>query len=223
VPLVDGNEGASGQRAVGETDSRVHPGEKVRRERRRQGMSLRELARRTGMTASHLSKVERGLANPSVHTLWMISDELGIPPSHLWAGSPDDRTGSVGPTGSLVGPYLDLPAVGSSIFAVEPGKRESIKMRGIEFQRLTPSNDAAIEFVEMRHEFEAGDQEMLRHTGREYGLVLSGRLLVEVGFVKHVLEPGWSIAFDSTNPHRIMNVGDGPAVSVWVAMGRNLP
>ena len=91
----------------------------------------------------------------------------------------------------------------------------------MEFQRLTPHDDLAIEFMEVRHEIGAGDSEAYHHRGREYGLVVSGRLLVEVGFGKYVLEPGWSIAFDSSNPHRVINIGDEPASAVWVVVGRN--
>ena len=88
----------------------------------------------------------------------------------------------------------------------------------MEFQRLTPHDDLAIEFMEVRHEVGAGDPEAYHHRGREYGLVLTGRLLVEVGFGKYVLEPGWSIAFDSSNPHRVINIGDEPASAVWVVV-----
>ena len=38
----------------------------------------------------------------------------------------------------------------------------------------------------------------MRHMGREYGLVLSGRLRVTIGFdEEHELGPGDSIAFES--------------------------
>ena len=94
-------------------------------------------------------------------------------------------------------------------------------MAGVEFQRLTPHDDLGLEFIEVRHEIGAGDPEAYHHRGREYGLVLTGRLQVEIGFAKYVLDPGWSIAFDSSNPHRVLNIGDEPATAVWVVVGRN--
>lgn len=208
--------------------ARVHPGEIVRSERHRQGMSMRELARRIGLTPSHLSKMERGLVNPSVGALWMISDELGIPVATLFSGGPDGssetQVGRVTPF--AVSPSVESPAsVDTFVFApaVDPRNRESIEMAGVQFQRLTPHDDSSIEFMEVRHEVGAGDDEAYHHRGREYGLVLKGRLLVELGFNKHVLDPGWSIAFDSSNPHRVINAGDEPAVAVWIVIGRNQP
>ena len=55
------------------------------RERERQGMSMRELARRAEITPGHLSKIERGLANPSVGLLWTVSDALGVQVSSMFA------------------------------------------------------------------------------------------------------------------------------------------
>ena len=198
----------------------------IREERRGRGMTLRELARRIGMTPSHLSKIERELANPSVGALWMISDELGIPMADFFAG---EHPGSKGmqPARVTVFPPTSTYESGLSSFvltpAVDPEGRESIKMAGVEFQRLTPHDDATIEFMEVRHEVGAGDAEPYHHRGREYGLVLQGRLLAEIGFGKYTLDPGWSIAFDSSSPHRVLNVGDEPAVAIWVVVGRNSP
>lgn len=194
-------------------------------------MTMRELARRIGLAPSHLSKIERGLANPSVGALWTISDELGIPIAELFgdAGSVPSRAGADRSGSGWERPATDtVPAVAQTstpveVFApvVDPGCREAIRMAGVEFQRLTPHDDLAIEFMEVRHEVGAGDPETYRHRGREYGLVLEGRLQVEIGFAKYVLDPGWSVAFDSSTPHRVLNIGDTPAVAVWVVVGRN--
>lgn len=203
---------------------RVHPGEKMREERKRKGISVRELARRAGLTPSHLSKIERGMANPSVGALWTISDELGIPIAELFSGEASVPGQSSDTDDVASQPAADVRDVTLSYGkpSVHPEHREIIRMAGVEFQRLTPHDDETIEFMEVRHEVGAGDDEAYHHRGREYGICLQGRLQVEIGFTKHVLEPGWSIAFDSSNPHRVLNAGDEPAVAIWVVVGRNL-
>jgi transcriptional regulator with XRE-family HTH domain len=204
-----------------------HPGERIRAARRRQNLSVRELARRAELTPSHVSKIERGMTNPSVGALWKISDVLGLTVSQLFP-APPARAHASGETEA----QLDLrkesvtvrtPVDGVFSPVVAPGSRDIIRMMGVEFQRLTPADDDIVEFIEVRHEVGAGDDEAYHHRGREYGLVLSGRLRVDVGFKQYHLEPGFSIAFDSSIPHRVVNVGDEPATAVWLTIGRSHP
>ena len=55
----------------------------LRRERRRTGLSLTEVARRAGIAKSTLSQLESGTGNPSVETLWAICVALDAPFSRL--------------------------------------------------------------------------------------------------------------------------------------------
>ena len=51
---------------------------RLRTVREAQGLSLRELARRTGLDVAYLSRVERSRQSPSVRSLILISHELGL-------------------------------------------------------------------------------------------------------------------------------------------------
>ncbi|MFC4030957.1 helix-turn-helix domain-containing protein [Streptomyces polygonati] len=55
----------------------------LRRERRRVGLSLTEVARRAGIAKSTLSQLESGTGNPSVETLWALSVTLDVPFAQL--------------------------------------------------------------------------------------------------------------------------------------------
>ena len=55
----------------------------LRRERRRAGLSLTEVARRAGIAKSTLSQLESGTGNPSLETLWAICVALDAPFSRL--------------------------------------------------------------------------------------------------------------------------------------------
>ena len=55
----------------------------LRRERRKSGLSLTEVARRAGIAKSTLSQLESGTGNPSVETLWAICVALDVPFSRL--------------------------------------------------------------------------------------------------------------------------------------------
>jgi transcriptional regulator with XRE-family HTH domain len=55
----------------------------LRRERRRTGLSLTEVARRAGLAKSTLSQLESGTGNPSIETLWALCVALDTPFSRL--------------------------------------------------------------------------------------------------------------------------------------------
>jgi len=53
-------------------------GSRLRQERERSGMSLRELARRVGVSPSLVSQIELDRVNPSVSTLYALVTDLGM-------------------------------------------------------------------------------------------------------------------------------------------------
>jgi len=54
----------------------------------------------------------------------------------------------------------------------------------------------------------------MRHSGTEYGYVISGELVLTLGFDNHHLVAGDSVCFESTTPHSYRNEGDEPAVGI---------
>ena len=61
----------------------------------------------------------------------------------------------------------------------------------------------------------------MRHSGTEYGYLISGELELNLGFDKYVLAAGDSVCFESTKPHGYRNDGEVPAVGV--VRGRTEP
>lgn len=57
---------------------------RIRQFRERKGVSLRELARRTGLGVATLSRIESGKANPRLSTLVQLADVLGVSIQHLF-------------------------------------------------------------------------------------------------------------------------------------------
>lgn len=55
----------------------------LKRERRRAGLSLAEVARRAGVAKSTLSQLESGTGNPSIETLWALCVALDVPFARL--------------------------------------------------------------------------------------------------------------------------------------------
>ena len=177
-------------------------GERVRALRQARQLGLRELARRAGITASMLSQIERGGVNPSVGTLFRLAEALDTP------------------TDSFFDMESEHPRQGP---LVRRGARARIELSGgITWERLTPTDEHDFEFMETVYPPGAvSAAEMLRHPGRDYGVLLEGVLEVTVGFTTYRLQPGDSIAFDASMPHSLANPGPDPARTIWVVLDRN--
>ena len=64
---------------------------------------------------------------------------------------------------------------------------------GVRWERLTTWNDRDVDFLYTIYEVggaSSPEGKLVRHSGREFGIVLSGRLGVTVGFEEHVLDAG---------------------------------
>ncbi len=62
-------------------------GPSIREQRQLRNLSLRELARRLGVSAATLSAIENGKTGLSVHRLYEIAEALGVPPATLVGAS----------------------------------------------------------------------------------------------------------------------------------------
>ena len=63
-------------------------GERLRQVRTARGMSVRELARRAGCSASLVSQVERGVTAPSAGVVYTLANQLGISLDFLFGADP---------------------------------------------------------------------------------------------------------------------------------------
>jgi transcriptional regulator with XRE-family HTH domain len=182
-------------------------GHRLRAERERLGIGLRELARRVRVSPSLVSQIELDRVNPSVSTLYAIVTELGMTMSDVFG---EQLEGRVVPRGNGL--------------AESPDTRPVINLAsGVRWERLTHDRDPDVEFLYVVYPVGAAscpEDALMTHGGREYGYVTSGTLGVQVGFELYELGPGASIAFDSSSPHRLSAVGDEPVHAVWVVIGR---
>lgn len=186
-------------------------GQGLRERRTELKLSLRELARRVGCSAALLSQIENGRVTPSMTTLYAIVNELSVSVDGLFAA--DHRSGT---------PRERWPRE-SELVQRADGRRRLDLTSGVQWQHLTPAPDDQVDFLLVVYQPGAESCEpdnLLRHTGKEYGFVVEGELGVTVGGRHHELREGDAIAFDSTVPHRLWAIGDEPARAVWVVLGR---
>ena len=194
-------------------------GGRLREIRTARGMSVRELARRAGCSPSLVSQVERGVTTPSAGVVYSLANELGISLDFLF-GTDDvepgvlprlpgisSAPGTAPPQG--VRPWGRASGPDGAGIVQRAGDRNTIELStGVRWERLTPTHDSTVDFIEVV--YEPGGQSTengraIRHDGREYLYVLEGELEAVVGFETLRLVEGDTVAFDPATPHHYRN------------------
>jgi transcriptional regulator with XRE-family HTH domain len=184
-------------------------GARVAELRKQHQYSIRSLASLAGVSASLISDVERGKVEPSISTLKRVASALGTTLTYFFSDPAQSNGRVVRAAERVAVSEMDREPKGEA--------RSAIEASGIRFELASPGQAENIEAIYGRYDVGAsmGD-EPVTHEGEEWGMVLRGRLKVWVGEEIHFLDPGDSIWFPSTIPHRMENVAKEPTEYIWI-------
>jgi transcriptional regulator with XRE-family HTH domain len=168
--------------------------ERVRALREGMGMSLRDLAERTGVSAPMLSQVERGETSPTLAIAAKIAAGLELSLSQL----------------------LRLDE-GSHVVVVRSASRRRSRHGGHRIEELTPPlpgqrAEMSLHTLEPGASTGGADDPPIHEPGsRETIFVNSGSAALVVDGERHGLAEGDAVTFDADLPHHFENDGDAPA------------
>jgi transcriptional regulator with XRE-family HTH domain len=169
-------------------------GTRVRALRESMGLSLRELAARTGVSPATLSQVERGESSPSIAVATRIADGLELSLSQLLRL---DEGRHVVIVRSGTGRRTDRSGHGvEELTPPLPGQRADVSLH-----RLAPGASTG----------GAGDPPIHEPGSRETVVVLDGAAELIVEGEPHPLASGDSATFDADLSHHFHNPGPEPA------------
>jgi transcriptional regulator with XRE-family HTH domain/mannose-6-phosphate isomerase-like protein (cupin superfamily) len=249
-PGTDGTRPARARRQAADVELSFTPdrrepvagvGAQLRERRQAAGLSLRQFAKTLGVSASFISQLENGKSQPSVATLYQICSALGVTVDELFAAldTPDPRPSASAASAKDVpalvsrahihgfngAPADDDSTVNVSAPVVGPDRRQKLVLdSGVTWEQLSAIRETAVDFMFVRYDVGGSsvlEEQLIRHSGVEYGYVISGELAVTLGFDVYRVRPGEAISFDSTTPHRLDNVGQVPVEAIWFVHGRN--
>jgi transcriptional regulator with XRE-family HTH domain len=183
------------ERASGTTTPDPSPtvGLRIKALRDAMGLSLRDLAERSGVSAPMLSQVERGETSPTLASATKIAAGLELTLSQL----------------------LRLDE-GQHVTVSRASGRRRNERGGHRFEELTPPLPGQRADVSL-HDLEPGattggraDPPMHEPGSRETAVVLAGALALVVDGTRYDLHAGDSVTFDADLPHHFENDGEEP-------------
>ena len=166
-------------------------GPRLKRLRSLRSVSLADLAARTGISKSTLSRLETGQRRPSLELLLPLAQAYGVPLDEL-VGAPEVGDPRVHLKPRQVNGRTVIP------LSRQPGAVQVWKM-------VVPASKSTVD--------------LKAHEGYEWLYVISGRLRVVIGDHDLVLGPGEVAEFDTRAPHWFGSTGEGP-VEVLSVLGK---
>jgi len=169
-------------------------GGRLRALRQRAGLSQRRLAGLAQVSNATISLIEADKVSPSVSALRQILSALDVSIAEFFAEPEPAREKIVFRASELIeiaGGAVSYRQVGANL------------------------EGRALQMI--RERYRPGAQsgaKMISHLGEEAGIVIKGRLALEVNGARYELEEGDAYRFDSRKPHAFRNAGEGDLVIV---------
>jgi len=177
-------------------------GQAIRGLRKKQALTLVQLAGKAELSHSFLSQLERGLARPSMTSLHRIARALGTTQQALMATDPAQPDGAESSAVSLVRASEGVPLVHGEGLA-RPLVRGTRPMYPVEYTGAARTFD-----------------EYWSHPGDEVIYVVAGRIEVDLGSSgTHALAPGDTLYYAGGVRHRWRQLTDEPIRLVVVQEG----
>lgn len=168
-------------------------GQRIKRLRIQNGLTLEELASRTELTKGFLSQLERDLTSPSIATLNDITEALGISMAQFFLEEKEEK---------IVFDHEDFfvdTKDDSKVFWIVPNAQKNM-MEPIELH-LNPS---------------ASSFSIAPHEGEEFGYVLSGKVVLVLGERKVTIKKGQTFYISGKVEHYLLNETNQIAKVIWV-------
>lgn len=182
----------------------VEIGARIRVVREEDGISLRALAGKVGISPSLLSQIENGKTRPSVGTLYALVQQLGTSFDNLFNDGLTVAESQADDLGPVVQRSAENPRLTME--------------HGVVWERLAVAGYGHVDPLRVTYEpggASSTDGELMAHEGVEYGYMLDGELRLDLESTTYVIRAGDSLCFDSQRPHLYVNESSRPATGVW--------
>jgi transcriptional regulator with XRE-family HTH domain len=179
-------------------------GRRIKKIREQQHLTLKNVEAKAGISATHISEIERGKTSPTIGALIRIADALGKDPAYF---------------------IEDNELQDVSFIALEDRETKQLERSDGEIEVLTnsiPSGKIDSQLITL-NPCRSDEIRMHSHDADEAALVLSGSVKFRVDDREYTLEEGDSIYFIASQEHGYINASDSEeAKMIWFASERGV-
>ena len=168
-------------------------GQRIRKRRQQMSMTLQDLSKACGVSASYLSQVERDNAVPTLGTLAEIAAALDVSIDH----------------------FIAAPRQVDSVTRADTRPRFSVAGNSVVYERIGadfPTHELSCFVLNIPPHYRS---EIVQHSGEEIIFVLEGEIVQMVDGQSFRLRAGDSMHYLGQQPHSYSNPGEAPARMLW--------
>ncbi len=176
-------------------------GRRLRRFREEAGLTLKQLAEASALSAPFLSRIEHSRTMPSVPTLQVIADALKVDVESFFRQEEERRF------------VISLKNSRRKVFAVRgEEKKVNYEMELLAEGMDSPLMEPALVTALVR----GGEVDLNSHGGQEFCYVVEGEVEVTLGSHRFHLQPGDAAYWDGRLPHGAVSLGPKPSKTLNV-------
>ncbi len=183
-------------------EAAIPVGERIKTIREDKGLSLSDLAQRTGLSEAEIRQVEEELVSPNLGTLIKLAKALKMKMGTIISPA--------GPKPYTIVRQNERKAV--SRYASKKGAKLGYSYQHLAFDK----GDRSMEPFFITLEPSEAEEERSTHDGEEFIFILSGQMEAHLGDTVEILNPGDAIYYDSSIPHLVKCHGGKEAVILAV-------
>ena len=193
-------------------------GLRIKSRRKELDLTIRELARRTGLSASFISQVERSKTKISLDSLRLIAEHLDTPIHHFFT-EPEPEVSYTAAIAPCEDNYDQSPLIEYTP-VVRSGCRPRLYLpdSGVNYELLVKDLTRNMEPIFGRLSPGTGNvARRLRKPTEEFIFVLAGKLLIGINEKEYILNPGDSIYFEGYDLQKIACASETEDV-IWISV-----
>nr|MBQ6241558.1 helix-turn-helix transcriptional regulator [Lachnospiraceae bacterium] len=177
-------------------------GTRIRDIRKARGLTIKEVAEKSGIAYSLVSNMENDKANPSLMTIYALAKTLNTSLESIFA---EDKSVAAGPLVRVEDRVLFRDSKGLKSYLLCNQQYESFETH---FSVLEPG-------VSTKNSPDLHNKPGSKY---EFAYIISGKVEFSIDGKEYVANPGDSVCYESASSHYVRNLSEKPSEILWLMM-----
>lgn len=195
-----------------EEHNQLNIGEKIREQRKKLGITINEISKRTNLTASFISQFERGRTKASMDSVKKIAESIGLDFSDLFGKS------STNQPASIIQSINNFPMIPYLVRKNDRPKLShpaALNDSSYDYLLSHPTNNLQVHIIDVEPG-DVGSKKLIEYGSEQFILILEGQFEFQIEENTYILSSGDSLTFNGSLNWIWKNTSNNTTKLLWV-------